>query len=148
MTQRKRRIFLVSALLVATAALGFIAYGNLGDNLVYYWEPTDLVEQGDNAYGKSVRLGGFVKKESVEWNEDEKFLKFTVSDNKNTVTVHFTGVYPEMFREGIGVVVEGSLSKSGVFEADRVMVKHSNEYKAPKEGVDSKDLYESLEDDS
>lgn len=144
---KKRKIFLVAALLVAGAALSFIAYGSLGDNMVYYMEPTELVEKGDEAHGKSIRLGGFVKLGSVDWNEDEQDLKFVVSDNKNTVRVHFNGSLPEMFRDNIGVVLEGTLSKTNIFEAERIMVKHSNEYKAPEEGVESKDLYQSLQTD-
>ena len=148
MTDAKRRkIFLVAALLIAGGALSFIAYGSLGDNMVYYMEPTELVSKGDEAYGKSIRLGGFVKLGSVEWNEDDKDLKFTVSDNKNVVQVHFSGSLPEMFRENIGVVLEGTLVKNNVFEAERIMVKHSNEYKAPEEGVESKDLYQTLQTD-
>ena len=147
MTDSKRRIFLVVALLIAGSALAFIAYGSLGDNMVYYMEPTELVEKGDEAYGKSVRLGGFVKLGTVDWDEDDKDLKFTVSDNKNDVEVHFSGSLPEMFRENIGVVLEGTLSKSNIFEAERIMVKHSNEYKAPEEGIDSKDLYQTLQTD-
>jgi len=112
MTDSKRRIFLVVALLISGSALAFIAYGSLGDNMVYYMEPTELVEKGEEAYGKSVRLGGFVKLGTVEWDEDDKDLKFTVSDNKNDVKVHFSGSLPEMFRENIGVVLEGSFTKS------------------------------------
>ena len=85
MTQTKRRVFLISALLVAASAIAFIAYGNLGDNLVYYWEPTDLVEQGDNAYGKSVRLGGFVKKGTVQWNEDELIVEDEIDAEKSAI---------------------------------------------------------------
>ena len=147
MTDTNRRIFLVVALLIASSALAFIAYGSLGENMVYYMEPTELVEKGDKVYGKSVRLGGFVKVGTVEWDEDDKDLKFMVSDNKNDVKVHFSGSLPEMFRDNIGVVLEGSFTKTNIFEAERIMVKHSNEYKAPKEGVDSNDLYKSLQTD-
>jgi cytochrome c-type biogenesis protein CcmE len=63
------------------------------------------------------------------------------------VQAHAKGAPPQMFREGIGVVVEGELASNGVFECDRVMVKHSNEYRAPEEGVAAKDLYRTLDEE-
>ena len=66
-------------------------------------------------------------------------------DGKNTVFVHSSGAPPQMFREGIGVVVEGTMSKAGVFESRRLMVKHSNEYRAPEEGTSVEDLYKTVE---
>lgn len=141
----KRRLFLVGALAVAATALGFISFGNMGESLVYYWDPTQLVEAGDKAYGATVRLGGLVQTGTVDWRPDEGQLRFVVSDGKQTVNVHATSAPPQMFREGIGVVVEGTLNRSGVFEADRLMVKHSNEYRAPTDGMASEQLYKTTE---
>lgn len=142
----KRRLMLVAALTVAGGALAFISFGTMGENLVYYWDPSQLVAAGDKAYGASVRLGGVVKPGSLDWKQTEGHLRFEVTDSKQTVQVHATGAPPQMFREGIGVVVEGTLSKSGVFEADRLMVKHSNEYRAPVAGQAPHDLYKTVED--
>lgn len=142
----KRRLFLVGALLVAGSALGMIAFGNIGESLVYYWDVGQLVQQGDKAVGATVRLGGLVKTGTLDWRPDEGQLHFQVTDGTHDVNVHATGAPPQMFREGIGVVVEGTLSPGGVFEANRLMVKHSNEYRAPQEGVAAKDLYKTVED--
>ena len=146
MTPMQRRLFLVGALTVAGGALAFVAYGNLGENLVYYWDPSQLVEHGDEAYGASIRLGGLVKAGSVDWDAENNELRFEVTDDKQTVAVINRGAPPQMFREGIGVVVEGTMVKSGTFESDRLMVKHSNEYRAPEEGVAVKDLYSTVEE--
>lgn len=144
--QGQRRLFLVGALVVAGAALGFISFGNIGENLVYYWDPSQLTEAGDKGVGATVRLGGLVKAGTVDWKQAEGQLHFSVTDGKSEVAVHATGAPPQMFREGIGVVVEGTMTKAGVFEADRLMVKHSNEYRAPEEGKAPGDVYKTVEE--
>ena len=143
----RRRLFLVGALVVAGTALGFVAFGNMGENLVYYWDPTQLVEAGSKADGATVRLGGMVKKGTLDWHADSNELNFEVTDFKNTVSVISTGAPPQMFREGIGVVVEGHVGDDGVFRSDRLMVKHSNEYKPPAEGVSMEEMYKSVEEE-
>ncbi|MDP6931264.1 MAG: cytochrome c maturation protein CcmE [Myxococcota bacterium] len=141
----KRRLSLLGALLVAGAALGVVAFGNIGENLVYFWDVGQLVEAGDDAVGATVRLGGLVVSESVEWDPDSGQLRFEVTDGEHSVMVEGSGAPPEMFRAGIGVVVEGTLKPSGLFVADRIMVKHSNEYRAPQDGVETSELYETVE---
>ncbi len=147
--QTRRRLLLLPAILVALGGLGFLAYGNIGDNLVYFWEAKDIVQAGDDAVGATIRLGGLVAANSVVWTPESQELDFTVTDSTGayTVPVHARAAPPQMFREGIGVVVEGTMTPHGTFETERVMVKHSNEYKAPEEGVDSKELYQTLEEE-
>jgi cytochrome c-type biogenesis protein CcmE len=145
MSDKQRRMFLVLSLLFAGGALAFISFGNLGENLVYYWDPSQVVEAGDKAYGATIRLGGVVKEGTLKWDESTNELNFEVTDGKQIINVHASGAPPQMFREGIGVVVEGTMVKGGVFESDRLMVKHSNEYKAPEEGAEAKDLYKTVE---
>lgn len=141
----QRRVFLGGALVVAGLALGIVSFADIGENLVYYWDPTQVQEAGSKALGADIRLGGVVVAGSLDWNEDSGELRFTVSDGANTVSVHNSGAPPAMFREGIGVVVEGTMTKDGTFESDRLMVKHSNEYRAPEEGAEAADLYETVE---
>lgn len=129
----KRRLVGLVAVTVALSALTWIAYGNLGNNLVYYWSPTELVEHGADANGATVRLGGLVVPGSFDLEACKPGCSFRVTDGKNEVNVSTEGLPPQMFREGIGVVVEGSL-QGGTFHTDRVMIKHSNEYKAPTDG--------------
>ena len=124
MDDKQRRAFLGVALLIATSALAYVSFSNLGENLVYYWDPTQVVEAGEKAYGASIRLGGVVKKDSMKWDDESNDLRFEVTNEKHVIKVHAKGAPPQMFREGIGVVVEGTMVKGGVFESSRLMVKH------------------------
>ncbi|MEM6730066.1 MAG: cytochrome c maturation protein CcmE [Myxococcota bacterium] len=133
----KRQLTAVAAMLVAGGALAYISLGDIGENLVYYWEPDELLERGEEGIGKPVRLGGVVKNGTVKFDEQTLDLRFNVGISPETggptVTVNATGAPPQMFREGIGVVVEGKYDGK-IFAADRVLVKHSNEYRAPMDG--------------
>jgi cytochrome c-type biogenesis protein CcmE len=140
----QRTLFLIGALSISGSALAVIATGNMGKNLVYYWSPSEMHAAGDKAVGATIRLGGLVKAGTVDWKSEQNELHFVVTDGKGEVGVHATQSPPQMFREGIGVVVEGTLTKRGVFETDRLMVKHSNEYKAP--GSDPSDATADIEE--
>ena len=117
------------AIALAGGSLWFVSsgMGGLSKDLVYYWSPTELVQAGNKAYSATVRLGG-------QWDDKTQRLDFRMTDGTTTVPVSASGAPPQMFREGIGVVVEGDYEKDGVFHTDRVMVKHSNEYRAPTDG--------------
>lgn len=146
----QRRLFLVGALAAAGIALGVIAYGGIGENLVYFWTPAQVHENADKAVGATIRLGGVVQAGSVDWKQESQDLTFTVGeaalDTQTPITVHARSAPPQMFREGIGVVVEGTMTKEGTFRADKVMVKHSNEYRAPVDGVHPEQLYATVEE--
>ncbi len=126
------------ALLVAGGALAFIALGDLGNNLVYYWTPAEMLAAGSKAYGATIRLGGVVKKGSIAWDAGHTELTFRVANDPTPtavdVLVKVRETPPQMFREGIGVVVEGTFDKAQVFTSNRLMVNHSNEYRPPKPG--------------
>jgi len=145
----RNRLIAVGALLVAGAGLAFVAFGNIGENLVYYWSPAEMVSQGEKAYGPTIRLGGVVKPGSIQWNAEHTTLHFQVANDHKpeavAVTVRSTEVPPQMFREGIGVVVEGTYDKSQVFSSNRLMVNHSNEYRAPKPGEEPRKWQETVE---
>ena len=132
----RRKAILALAVAAIAAIMIFLAVGGIGENLVYYWSPSELVSAGDKAYGATVRLGGLVAPGSVSRGADGLELEFAVTDGEALVPVHARAVPPAMFREGIGVVVEGSLEKDGVFETKRLMVKHDNQYQPPGEGDD------------
>jgi len=133
---------MLGAFLVAGAAFVVIAASSMNKNLVYYWTPTDLVANGDKAYGATIRLGGMVSAGSITKNAGVSGVEFNVHDGAKTVHVKSSGVPPQMFRENIGVVVEGTMVKGGYFQCNRLMVSHSNEYRAPKSGhpVDKQEL--------
>ncbi|MEA2488500.1 MAG: cytochrome c-type biosis protein CcmE [Acidobacteriota bacterium] len=139
--RRKTRRFMIGAFLVAAAAFAVIASSGINKNLVYYWTPTDLRANGNKAYGATIRLGGMVTKGSIRQTGGSG-VEFDVHDAGTTVHVKSAGAPPQMFRENIGVVVEGTMLRSGSFESNRLMVSHSNEYKAPAKGhsMDKKEL--------
>jgi cytochrome c-type biogenesis protein CcmE len=136
--ETRNRLVAVGAILVAAGALAWIAMGNMGENLVYYWKPSEMLAQGDKAYGATIRLGGVVVPGSVQWNTEHTALSFQVADTHDPaaakVTVRATETPPQMFREGIGVVVEGTFQQNQEFKTNRLMVNHSNEYRAPHDG--------------
>lgn len=139
--RRRTRRFVILACTVAALAFIAIAAGGINDNLVYYWTPTDLHKAGDKAYGATIRLGGMVAPGSIRQRTGSG-VEFDVADGGSIVHVKSSGVPPQMFRDNIGVVVEGTMTRGGHFECNRLMVSHGNEYKPPKEGhsVDKQEL--------
>src|SRR5689334_20152660 len=125
--RRKTRWFMLGAFVVAGIAFGVIAASGINKNLVYYWTPTDLRANGDKAYGASIRLGGMVAKGSIV-NHGGSNVEFVVHDGVTRIPVKTTTVPPQMFRENIGVVVEGTMNRAGYFQSSRLMVSHNNEY--------------------
>lgn len=141
---KRSRIGLLVGVVAILSGFGYLIYGGIGDNLVYFLTPTELVAKGDDAYGAPVRLGGQVVPGSVDWNAEALDLRFRMTDGQKEIAVNSKGAPPQMFRDGQGVIVEGRYSRAGVFEATSLMVKHSNEYKAPHDGEKPQEMYESL----
>ena len=146
LVRRKSRRFMIGAFAVALVAFGVIAYSGINKNLVYYWTPSELQKNGQKAYGATIRLGGMVAPQSIQ-RLGGSAVEFDVHDGLARVHVKTSSVPPQMFRENIGVVVEGTMVKGGYFQSNRLMVSHNNEYKAPKQGhsVDQKELKKMIE---
>jgi len=145
MTQtRKRQLLAVTLVVAAGGALTYMSLGGIEQNLVYYWTATDLATRGEAAYNTTIRLGGIVQQKSLDWDAKTLELKFTLGTTADpgvppSIMIDSTGAPPQMFREGIGVIVEGRYD-GRVFHAERLMVKHSNEYHPPKEGKSPHEL--------
>src|SRR5512135_2057298 len=108
------RWFAIGALAVAALAFLVITVGGIGKNLVYYWGPTELAAAGDKAVGASVRLGGLVADGSIRRVAGSSGVEFDVVDRKGGLAhVKCSGVPPQLFRERIGVVVEGTMTRAG-----------------------------------
>ena len=143
--KRHKRTGLALALIVVLSSFAYLIYGGIGENLVYFLTPGELIAKGNAAYDKPVRLGGLVMPGSHSWDADRLDLQFTLQDEGGSVRVHSRKAPPAMFREGQGVIVEGKLTRAGVFEASNVMVKHSNEYRPPEDGHPKpEEMYRSL----
>jgi cytochrome c-type biogenesis protein CcmE len=101
------KLFVAASLALAAAALAWVSIGSMGSNLVYYFTPTELHAAGPEASGATVRLGGMVKAGTIDWNKENGVLTFVVFDGESEISVRGTEMPPQMFRESIGVVVEG-----------------------------------------
>ena len=136
-----RRWFVLAAVGAIAGAFLVFAVGGIGENRVYYWGPAEVKAAGDKAYGATIRLGGLVAVGSLKKGTGASDLEFDVIDRKGEcLHVKCSGQPPQMFREKIGVVVEGTMTRAGHFESRRLMVSHDNEYRAPGDGkaVDEK----------
>ena len=139
-----RRGVVIAGTILVLAGFGYLVWGGLGSNIVYFLTPTELMSRGNAAYDAPVRLGGQVVPGSISWNAEALDLRFQLSDGESMVEVRSRGAPPAMFRDTMGVVVEGTLTRAGLFESTNLMVRHSNEYTAPPEGHRPVDMYQTL----
>ena len=134
MTRKQRRLTLIGvAGAVLASAVGLVLFA-LSGQISLFKTPTELVESGAPS-GQRLRIGGLVKEGSVDRSAGTT-VRFEVTDTVSSVPVTYTGLLPDLFREGQGVVTEGVLDGSGLFQADTVLAKHDENY-MPKEVVDS-----------
>ncbi|MBK8249783.1 MAG: cytochrome c maturation protein CcmE [Gemmatimonadetes bacterium] len=140
---RRTAVFVIAGVIVA-GAFAYLMLGGIEDNLEYFKTPAELTQLGPEAYGKTVRLGGQVAPGSVKWDADALDLRFRVTDGAQEIEVHSKGAPPQMFRDGMGVVVIGRYGAGKVFESKELMIRHSEEYRAPKPGERPQEMYRSL----
>jgi cytochrome c-type biogenesis protein CcmE len=130
MTRKQRRGILIgTCLAVLGVAVGLVLFA-MRDTIVFFYSPSDVTEM-NIAPGTRFRLGGLVEEGSVVRGEGTT-IRFVVTDQAKTLPVAFTGVLPDLFREGQGVVAEGMLEPDGVFRADAVLAKHDENYMPPE----------------
>jgi cytochrome c-type biogenesis protein CcmE len=143
LTRRTAGIVIGGGVLLLVFA--YLVWGGIGNNLVYFLTPTELLAKGSSVYGASVRLGGIVQPGTVHWDAASRQLTFRLKDDQDhAVEVVSTGVPPQMFSEGIGAVVEGVYTRDGVFHSHNLMIKHSNEYRPPATGTKPAAYYRKL----
>ncbi|WP_374546818.1 cytochrome c maturation protein CcmE [Rhodoblastus sp.] len=134
MTRKQKRLALIGgALGVLGLAVGLMLFA-LRDNVVFFYGPTEMAEKHVGP-GQRLRIGGLVKAGSLVHLEG-KNITFAVTDGNADVPVAYTGLVPDLFREGQGVVAEGALDKAGVFQADSILAKHDERY-MPREVADA-----------
>jgi cytochrome c-type biogenesis protein CcmE len=130
MTRKNRRAtFIIVCLAVLGAAVGLVLYA-MRDNIVFFYSPSDIAEKSIGP-GTRIRLGGMVEKGSLE-NTGPTSIIFKVTDFARDVRVSYTGILPDLFREGQGVVAEGEMQADGSFVADTVLAKHDEKYMPPE----------------
>ncbi|WP_294531965.1 cytochrome c maturation protein CcmE [uncultured Rhodoblastus sp.] len=134
MTRKQKRLTLIfSALGLLGAAVGIVLFA-LRDNVVFFYGPTEMTEKQVGP-GQRLRIGGLVKPGTLVHLEGKR-ITFSVTDGRNEVPVSYTGLLPDLFKEGQGVVAEGALDKAHVFRADSVLAKHDERY-MPREVADA-----------
>jgi cytochrome c-type biogenesis protein CcmE len=132
MTRKQKRLSVIAGLGVVLAlALGLILFA-LRDQIVFFYSPTEIHEKSVVA-GTPIRLGGLVKEGTWKRSGDQN--DFVVTDGTTDMTTHYTGILPDLFREGQGVVIEGAMAGDGSFAASNVLAKHDEKY-MPKALVD------------
>jgi cytochrome c-type biogenesis protein CcmE len=133
MTRKQRRLVLIGAGAIVLALAVGLTMTALRDSIVFFNSPTDVVEK-KLAAGQRIRLGGLVQPGTVERKEID--ASFDVTDGKNVIRVTYRGILPDLFREGQGIVAEGTLIDHASFRADTVLAKHDENY-MPKEVADA-----------
>ena len=126
---KKRASLLATLLLVSILAIFFILQ-TLNKNILYFKSPTDIKNDQDIHSKKKIRVGGMVKKNSLEIKEQE--IKFVITDFKNELMISYSGTVPNLFSEEKGVVAEGKLQDKSFFIADRILAKHDENYMPPE----------------
>ena len=126
----KKRISFLSLLLVFLFLGVFVILKSLTSNILYFKSPTDIQLSQDIISSKKIRVGGMVKRNSININNQE--IKFIITDLKNEIFVSYRGTVPNLFSEGKGVVAEGKLKDKNFFIADRILAKHDEKYMPPE----------------
>lgn len=130
MTPRQQRMTLVAGVVAAVALAGFLALRAFQNNVMFYFDPTK-VANGEVRPGQRFRLGGMVVRGSLERTAGTMDVKFRVTDNLHEVPVVYSGVLPDLFKEGTGMVADGQLDAGGRFVATEVLAKHDENYMPP-----------------
>ena len=127
-TKNRLKIFL--AISIFSILIIVLIFKSLEDNVLYFYSPSEIKENGDIKFNKNIRIGGMVKNGSISTIENE--IKFIVTDFKNEIIVSFQGSVPALFAEGKGVVAEGKLQDKKIFVAEIVLAKHDENYMPPE----------------
>ena len=130
MTPRRRRLVLVLGILAGVSVAGALALSAFRQNVTFYFIPSQ-VAQGKLHPGQQFRLGGLVEKGSVSRQPGSMEVHFTVTDFKRQIPVVYSGVLPDLFREGAGVIAMGQMLPDGTFQAQEVLAKHDQYYRPP-----------------
>jgi len=128
---RRQRLILIILMVAGIAAAVGFALKSFNDNLMYFFSTTDVVD-GKAPKDNLFRLGGMVVKGSVDRPDKGRMVRFKLTDFSKEVTVEYSGILPDLFREGQGIVANGKLDSRGVFVAEEVLAKHDENYMPPE----------------
>ncbi len=128
---RKQRMIFVGVMVVGVAAAVALALLAIGENMLYFFSPTQI-KNGEAPLGRTLRVGGLVVPGSVVRESGSLVLHFELTDNRESLPVRFSGILPDLFREGQGIVATGALKPDGLFVAAEVLAKHDENYMPPE----------------
>lgn len=131
MTPRRRRMVLVGLIVVGVGAAVTFALNAFQENLLYFYSTSDVVG-GKAPVDRTIRIGGMVTEGSVQRQPGSLEVRFVLTDYAKDVTVSYSGVLPDLFREGQGVVARGRLAGDNLFVAEEVLAKHDEKYMPPE----------------
>ena len=130
MKSRHKKLALIGGALAILGIIAALVLNALNSNIALYISPTD-VAAGKAPQGKTFRIGGLVKEGSISRQADGVTIAFIVTDTEQDITVNYKGILPDLFKEGKGVVAQGSLGDDGAFHATEVLAKHDENYMPP-----------------
>ena len=131
MKPRHKKLTIIIASVAALGLSATLVLDAFQSNLVFFFSPTQ-VAANEAPQGKSFRIGGLVEEGSVKRQSDGVTVNFVVTDTAKVIPVVYTGILPDLFKEGKGVVAQGKLSSDGIFRADEVLAKHDENYMPPE----------------
>ena len=131
MTPRRKRLYVVLGILGGVATAVALATMASRENIMFYFDPSQVVA-GKAPAAKRFRIGGMVVKGSVQRNPGDLKVRFVLTDFAHEVPVEYSGVLPDLFREGQGIIAHGTLRPGGAFIADEVLAKHDEKYMPPE----------------
>ena len=126
----RSRFFVLMFLLVLAIVVIFVVLKSLEENVVYFFSPTEIYNNENISFNKKIRVGGLVKEGSLTNNQAT--INFVVTDLNNEIVVSYSGLLPNLFSEGKGVVAEGKLKDKKYFIADKILAKHDENYMPPE----------------
>ncbi len=131
MNKRSRRKMLVAMVVFGVGIATVLALTAFEENLMYFYSPTEI-HAGKAPADRAIRVGGLVVDGSVRREENSLAVQFDLTDNAEIVPVTYTGILPDLFREGQGIVAMGRVNNDGLFVADEVLAKHDENYMPPE----------------
>ena len=126
----RARLFVMVLLLILASIVIFVVLKSLEENVVYFFSPTEIYNNEYISFNKKIRVGGLVKEGSLTNNQAT--INFVVTDLNNEIVVSYSGLLPNLFSEGKGVVAEGKLKDKKYFIADKILAKHDENYMPPE----------------
>ncbi len=131
MKPRHKKLAAIVAGVTALGVASILVLNAFQSNLVFFFSPTQVMAN-EAPVGKSFRIGGLVEMGSIQREDGSTTVRFAVTDTAEIIPVIYTGILPDLFKEGKGVVAQGKLSDNGIFEADEVLAKHDENYMPPE----------------